>query len=96
MVWIAPICNTLIVYVDPKVQPPLPKQDITKHPTSQKTSPKDIITAFYKQPNSPRDRLTLLWWLGNRKIKESNPILQDNASRRKAGQLIYATPKLPC
>ena len=53
-------CYTPMVYVDRKVHLPLPKQDIAKHPKSHKTDQTDIIAAFYKRQNVPRDRLPLL------------------------------------
>ena len=34
---------TPTVYIDPKVQPPFPKQAMTKHPKSHKTRQTDII-----------------------------------------------------
>ena len=55
-----PMYNNPMVYIDPKVQPPLPKQDLTKHPKSHKTSQTDIIAAIFKQPNAPSNILPLL------------------------------------
>ena len=39
---------TPMVYIDPKVQPPLPKQDMTKHPKKHKTSQTNIIATISK------------------------------------------------
>ena len=52
---------TLTVYIDPKVQPLLPKQDLTKHPKIHKTSQTDIIATISKLPNIPSDILSLPW-----------------------------------
>ena len=82
---VTPMHYTLIVYIDPKVQLPLLQQDLTKYPKSHKISKTDIIAAFSKEKNAPRDRLLLPWQLGNRETKEGTPILWDNASKSKAG-----------
>ena len=58
-----------LIYIDLKVQPPLPKQDVTKTPKNHKTSQKDIIAAISKQPNGPSNILPLPWWLTNRPYK---------------------------
>ena len=43
-----PVSYTLMIYIDPEVQPPLPKHDKTKHPKSHKTRQKDIIATVSK------------------------------------------------
>ena len=45
-----------MVYVDPNVQLPPPKQDITKHPKSYKIDQKGIISAFLsnQMPQNPQ------------------------------------------
>ena len=96
MVWVTPMCYTPLVYVDPKVQPPLFKQDVTKHPRSYKTCQSDTIATFSKRPNAPRDKLSLPWQLGNIHIKESTSMLWCNTSRSKAGQFLHAMLKQLC
>ena len=76
--------QTPIVYVDPKVQLPLPKQNMAKHPKSHKTDQTDIIAIFSKQPNISQDILPFPWWIGNRMVKEGTPMLKGNASRSKS------------
>ena len=48
LVEVAPMYYTPMVYIDPKVQPSLSKQDMTKHCKSHKTSQKDTIAAISK------------------------------------------------
>ena len=48
LVLVAPMNYTLMVYTDPKVQPPLPEKDMTKHPKSHKTSLIDIKATISK------------------------------------------------
>ena len=42
----SPMRYTPMVYIDSKVQLPLPKQDMTKHPKSYKTDQIGIKSAF--------------------------------------------------
>ena len=66
-----------MVHIDLKVQPPLPKQDVTKHPKSHKTSQIDIIANIFNQLNAPNDIIPLPLWLYNRQTIEGTPILQE-------------------
>ena len=47
---------TLTIYIDPKVQPPLPKQNMTKHPKSHQLNKTGIISADLndRMPQKPQ------------------------------------------
>ena len=60
LVEVAPMYYTPMVYIDPKVQPPLLKQDLKKHTKSYKTSKTDIIATISNQLNAPSNILPFL------------------------------------
>ena len=55
-----------MVYVDPKVQPPLPKLDMTKTPQKSQKRPKRHYKSFSKQSNTPKASIIIVVRIGNR------------------------------
>ena len=75
-----------LVYIDPKVQLPLPKQDVKKHPKSHKTSQTGhYVSTFLSYLNTPNVSFTIAIRLSKRLTADLSSILQGNTLQSKAG-----------
>ena len=81
------------VYIDPKVQPPLFKQDMTKTPQKLQNRPKRHYKCLFKLKNTLKASITIDIWLGKDIGADLSPMLQGNTLQSKAGWLVGAALK---
>ena len=80
----APMCYTLIVYIDPKEQL-LAKQDMIKYHKSHKISQKNCYKRFPKLLSTLKAPITIDFGLGKRLTTDFYQRLQGNALKTKVG-----------